>query len=100
MTTKGTRRLSGVNVHDYKQLMTKIHDASDKSREPNIAPGQLYGCLQTAIESAKRDDNGFGSCSTGDTLATATLDADAKNLLAAEFYICHAEYRDEEAFKK
>ena len=99
MTRKGTRRLSGVNVHDYAQLVAKIHDAADKSRDPPTAPGQLYGCLQSAIESARRDDNGFGSCSTGDILTTATLDEPGKNLIAAEFYVCHSEYRDEEAFK-
>ena len=99
MTRKGTRRLSGVNVHDYAQLVAKIHDAADKSREPSTAPGQLHRCLTEAIDSARRNPEGFGSCSTGDILTTATLDEPSKNLIAAEFYVCHSEYRDEEAFK-
>ena len=99
MTRRGSRRLSGVNVHDMKQLTTSIHDAADHSKEPNIAAGQLYTCLQSAIESARINPEGFGSCSTGEIQSTATLDQEQRTLISAEFYVRHAEYRDKEAFK-
>jgi len=100
MTRKGTRRLSGVNVNDFNQLITQIHAAAEHSPDHDTASGRLYSMLQSAITSAKKPGNdGFGSSSTGDVMATAILDDKCLTLIAADFYISHAEYRDEEAFR-
>jgi hypothetical protein len=82
------------------QLMTQIHDAADHSLDKATAAGMLYHCLKSAIECAREDPDGFGSCSTGDVLSVANLDDKCGTLIDAEFYIRHAEYRDKEAFKK
>ena len=100
MTAKGTRRLSGVNVNDFKRLLFEIHSAAYYSHDRDTASGQLYTCLQSAIEEAKKPDHsGYGSSSTGDVLSVAILDEKLKTLIDAEFYVRHAEYRDEEAFR-
>jgi hypothetical protein len=101
MTAKGTRRLSGVNVNDYKALIDQIHIAAYYSPDRDIASGRLYTQLKAAITSAKKPGNeGYGNSSTGDVMSVAILDEKLKTLIDAEFYIRHAEYRDEEAFKR
>ena len=98
MIKKGTRRLAGVNVSDFKNLLHHLHEAAKYSEDQDTASGKLYTCLQSAIESAKKND-GYGSSSTGDILSMATLDEKSKTLIDAEFYVRHGEYRDKEAFK-
>ena len=97
MTRRGTRRISGVTVLDYGALFEEIHKAAEFSENKDTAGGELYLMLKAAIGEARKG-GGFGVSSTGDVLAAVTLDEKLRTLIAAEFYICHGEYRDTEAF--